>query len=98
MNGIIVNIINCMFCWGIVGLAVAGYLLTVKRIRERWMFWIILAISWSLLAVLETMTAIGIDLGRLQITTIWLSSFLLVMASLLLLFLKFIQIKVKSKA
>jgi hypothetical protein len=98
MNEIIVYIINCAFCWSIVGLAVAGYLLTVKRVRERWMFWIVLAASWSLLAILETVMACGIDLGRIQITAIWLSSFLLVMASLLLLFLKFVQMKAKTRA
>ncbi len=98
MNAMFINVINCSFCWGVVALAVAGYLITVKRLRERWMFWIVLAASWSLLAVLETLMAAGVDLGKMQITTIWLSSFLLVMASLLILFLKFVHMKTKSKA
>lgn len=95
MNAIIIDVINCIFCWSIVGLSVTGYLLTLKRTGERWLFWVVLAIGWAFLAIIETSIAAGINMDRIQITTIWLSSFLLVMASLLILFLKFIQIKSK---
>jgi hypothetical protein len=93
MNSTVVNVINCAFAWSIVALAICGYLLTLKRIGEKWPFWIVLAIGWSFLAVFETLLTSGMSIGNLQITTAWLTSYLLVMASLLLLFLKFIQIK-----
>jgi len=97
MNSTIVNIINCVFSWSIVALAIGGYLLTLKRIGERWPFWIILAIGWALLAIFETVLASGVSVGGSHMTTAWLLSYLLVMASLLLIFLKFIQMKAKSE-
>jgi uncharacterized membrane protein len=96
MNSTAVNVVNCVFAWSIVALAVCGYLLTLKRIGEKWPFWVVLAVGWGFLAVFETLLADGIHIGNLQITSAWLASYLLVMASLLLLFLKFIQIKARE--
>jgi hypothetical protein len=93
MNDMAVNIINCFFCWSIVVFAIAGYIITLKRTGERWLFWIVLAGGWGLLAIFETLLATGTNMEKIQITTVWLSSYLLVMASLLILFLRFIQIK-----
>ena len=95
MNQTAINVINCVFTWSIVIMAAVGYFITLKRIGERWMFWIVLATGWACMAVFETLLASGIQISRVQITTIWLTSYLLVMASLLLLFLKFIQIKAR---
>jgi hypothetical protein len=95
MSSVIINIVNCVFSWSIVALAISGYLITLKRIREKWLFWIVLAIGWAFVAIFETLMASGVNIDSMQITTAWLSSYLLVMASLLLLFLKFIQIKAK---
>ena len=96
MNPTMVNILNCVITWSIVALAIGGYFLTLRRIGEKWPFWIILAISWAFLALFETLLASGISMGSLQTTTVWLVSYLLIMASLLLIFLKFIQIKAMS--
>lgn len=93
MNSTAVNVINCIFAWSIVGLAIGGYILTLKRIGEKWPFWVILAIGWLFLAIFETLLVTGISVGNLQISAVWLASYLLVMSSLLLLFLKFIQIR-----
>ncbi len=97
MNTTVIDIINCVFAWTIVACAVGGYILTLKRIGERWPFWIILAVGWSFLAVFETLLAGGLYIDNLKITTVWLASYLLVMASMLLLFLKFIQIKARKQ-
>jgi hypothetical protein len=97
MNTTAVNIINCLFTWSIVALAIGGYLVTLKRTREKWPFWVVLAVGWGVLAIFETLLASGIAIGNLQISAVWLASYLLVMTSLLLLFLKFVQIKVGSK-
>jgi hypothetical protein len=95
MNTTVIDIVNCVFAWSIVACAVGGYLVTLKRVGERWPFWIILAAGWSFLAIFETLLACGLHIDNVKITTIWLASYLLVMASLLLIFLKFIQIKAK---
>jgi hypothetical protein len=96
MNTTAVNVVNCVFAWSIVALAVCGYLLTLKRIGEKWPFWVVLAVGWGFLAVFETLLSSGVPIGNIQITSAWLASYLLVMASLLLLFLKFIQIKARE--
>jgi len=92
MSSPIINIINSGFTWLIVALSVAGYVVTIKRIGQRWSLWILLATGWALLAIPYTLLLMGISIGRTEIVAIWLSSYLLVMASLLLLFLKFIAI------
>ena len=96
MNPTIISLVNCVFTWTIVALALAGFLITFKRTGEKWPFWIILATGWALLAVFETLLASGLQISSLQITTVWLTSYLLVMTSLLLLFLKLIQLKAKK--
>ena len=98
MNATAVNIVNCLFTWSIVALAIGGYLITLKRTREKWPFWIVLAVGWGFLAIFETLLSSGIAIGNLQITAVWLASYLLVMTSLLLLFLTFVQIKVGRKS
>ncbi len=96
MNTAGINLINCIFCWSIVALAVCGYLLTLKRKKEKWPFWFVLAVGWGFLAIFETLRINDVPLNSLQITTAWLTSYLLVMTSLLLLFLKFVQIKARK--
>ena len=80
--------INCGFGWFIVLLAVVGYFLTWRRMRERWSFWIILAIGWAFFAVAQTLMVAGVSAGVPYLSAIWLSSFVLVIASLVMLFIK----------
>jgi hypothetical protein len=92
-------LINSGFCWLIVLLAIAGYVLTLKRLKQRWVFWIILSIGWGLLAVSNSISALGIGHGMPYIFSLWLASYVLVIASLTLLFIKLIQLmKAKEKA
>jgi hypothetical protein len=35
-------LVNCGFGWFIALLAIAGYFLTLRRMGEKWLFWIIL--------------------------------------------------------
>jgi hypothetical protein len=92
MNETMVFIVNCGFTWLIVLLSIMGYLVTLKRMHQQWPLWFILTIGWAFLAILNTMLVIGIPIARPQVTAIWLSSYLLVMASLLLLFLKLVDL------
>jgi len=75
MNPTAINVVNCGFAWSIVGLAVCGYLLTLKRIGEKWPFWVVLAIGWSCMAIFETLLASGVTVGSVQLTTVWLTSY-----------------------
>ena len=92
MKETMVYTVNCGFAWLIVLLSVMGYMVTLRRTHQKWPLWFILAIGWAFLAIPNTMLVIGISIARPQVTAIWLSSYLLVMASLLLLFLKLVDL------
>ena len=84
----VVYLIDAGVSWLVVLLAVIGYFLTLKRIGEKWPFWMILAFGWAFLALANTLVVIGIPVVKPPLTALWLSSYLLVMVSLLLIFLK----------
>jgi len=87
------NLVNCGFAWLIVLLAVAGYFLTLRRMGQRWLFWIVLAVGWAFFAVAHTLLVAGVSAGTPYLTAIWLSSYVLVVISLALLFLKLTSVK-----
>jgi len=86
-------LVNCGFGWFIVALAIAGYFLTLARMRERWTFWIVLAVGWAFFAVANTLLISGVPEGVPYLVAIWLSSYILVAASLALLFVKLTKVK-----
>ncbi|MEE8354172.1 MAG: hypothetical protein V3S10_06900 [Dehalococcoidales bacterium] len=85
--------VNAGFGWFIVILAIVGYFLTWKRMNERWGFWLVLAVGWAFFAVAQTLLIAGTPAGVPYLTAIWLSSFVLVIASLILLFMKLTRVK-----
>lgn len=91
MSSHVINIINSGFTWLIVGLSIVGYVVTVKRTGQRWSFWILLATGWAILAIPYTLLPMGVSIEKSDMAAIWLSSYLMVMASLSLLFLKFVD-------
>lgn len=86
-------LVNCGFGWFIVVLAIAGYFLTLARMGERWTFWIVLAVGWAFFAVANTLLISGVPAGVPYLVAIWLSSYILVAASLALLFVKLTKVK-----
>jgi len=84
----ITTIINCCFGWVLVILALVGGYLTWKRIGERWAFWNVLAVGWAFFAVSHTLLLAGAEAGSFFMMGIWLSSYIIVIASLVLLFIK----------
>ena len=92
MDTPVIYAVNSGFTWLIVAMSVVGYGVTIKRIGQKWSLWIVLATGWTLLAIINTLLAVGVPIGKTETNAIWLSSFILVMASLLMLFLKLIQI------
>ncbi len=93
MDSKIAFLVNFGFAWFLVALAVAGYFLTLKRMGEKWVFWIILAVAWGFFGIAETLLVTGLIVSVSYINTIRLSSFVLVIASLVLLFLKLASLK-----
>ncbi len=85
--------VNSCFGWFIVILAIAGYFLTVKRLGEKWIFWNVLAIGWGCYALAQTLLLSGISADTPYIIAIWFSSYVLVISSMVLLFLKLTKVK-----
>ena len=90
--------VNFGFAWLLVLLAIVGYFLTLKRTGEKWIFWIILATGWALLATSYTLLIAGVPAGMGYLIAIWISSYVLVMASLILLFIKLTKVGETSQS
>ncbi|MDD5288136.1 MAG: hypothetical protein PHY28_03380 [Dehalococcoidales bacterium] len=86
-------VVNCGFAWFIVLLAIVGYFLTLRRMGEKWLFWIVLAVGWGFFAMANTLLAVGVAAGTPVLIAIWLSSYVLVVMSMALLFVKLIKVK-----
>jgi len=96
MESTITSIVNCCFGWILVALAVTGYYMTLKYRGEKWFFWNILAVGWAFFALAQTLLFAGIHAGSVYLIAIWLSSYVLVIASMILLFLKLTKPKTKN--
>ncbi len=84
-------LLNAGLCWLIVLMAGIGYFLTVRRLKQKWAFWMILIMGWALLAVANSLSALRIGHGTGYTLAVWLSSYVMVIASLVLLFLRLIH-------
>ena len=96
MESTITNIVNCCFGWILVSLAFTGYYMTVKYRGEKWFFWNILAVGWGFFAMAQTLLLTGVHPGSIYLIAIWLSSYVLVITSMILLFLKLTKLKMKK--
>lgn len=88
MNAPVVHTVNAGFTWLVVALSILGYVITIRRAGQRWSMWIVMATGWTLLAIPNTLLALGVSVGRSETTAVWLCSYVLVMASLVLIFLR----------
>jgi hypothetical protein len=89
----VLSIVNSIFAWCIVVFSIAGYFLTLKKIGERWMFWIVLASGWALFAAAQTIIWSGGQNDSPFIWALWLSSYVLIVTSIVLIFLKLLDYK-----
>ncbi len=88
MSDTLLHGVNCGFAWFIVALAIGGYFLTYRKTGERWMFWIVLSSGWGLFAVAQTVVLVGTIQNSSLLGALWISSFVLIICSLALIFLK----------
>ena len=93
MNVPINYVVNCAFGWFITLLAVAGYFLTLKRMGQKWVFWVVLSIGWGFFALAYTLVVAGVPAGTPYLVAVWLCSYVLVALSIALLFLKLTNVK-----
>jgi RsiW-degrading membrane proteinase PrsW (M82 family) len=89
----VLSIVNSIFAWSIVVFSIVGYFLTIKKRGERWMFWVVLASGWALFAIAQTIIWAGGQDNSPLIWAIWLSSYVLIVCSLVLIFLKLVDFR-----
>jgi hypothetical protein len=89
-----IYMVNSIFGWVLVALSVIGYILTARRMGERWAGWLVLAAGWALFALAQTLSLTGTTALDLRLLiALWVSSFVLVLTAILLLFLKLIRLR-----
>ena len=87
----VLSIVNSIFAWSIVVFCIVGYFLTIKKTGERWVFWVVLASGWCLFAIAQTIVWAGGNGNTPFIWALWLSSYVLIVCSIVLIFLKFVD-------
>ncbi|GEM_PF-1559746 len=89
--------VNSGFGWLLTLLAVFGYVLTLKRTGERWLFWIVMATGWALFAIDQTLLITKQFNNVNFLMILGLSSWFLVITSFMLGFMKIIRIIEKNQ-
>jgi hypothetical protein len=93
MEDTIVSIVNCIFGWALMTLSLLGYIVTHKNLGQRWFAWVLLAFGWGLFAVAQALLLVEGALPMVVIVSLWLSSYIMVISAIVLLFLKLIHLK-----
>jgi hypothetical protein len=96
MDSTITCVVNLVFALLIAVLSIVGYIVTIKRTGQHWSLWIVLATGWAVLAIPYIIFLADINLSVAVMGAIWLSSYLLIMVSLVLIFLKLLEIMKNS--
>jgi len=91
MDSTITCVVNLVFALLIAALSIVGYVLTIKRTGQHWSLWIVLATGWAVLAIPYILFLAGLNLSVAVMAAMWLSSYLLIMVSLVLIFLKLLE-------
>jgi hypothetical protein len=93
MNSSQVYIVNSIFGWVLLGLSLAGFFYTSKRVGERWAAWFLLAGGWGFFALAQSLLLLVADIPLSVLVALWLASYAMVIAAITMLFLKLIRLK-----
>jgi hypothetical protein len=88
--------VNCVLGWTLLCLSVLGYVFTQRRFNERWFAWALLATGWGFFSLAQTFLVVDKALPLVVLITLWLSSYIMVISAIILLFLKLIHLKAKN--
>jgi hypothetical protein len=91
-----VSMVNSIFGCILLIMSMVGYILTQRRFGERWIAWLLMAVGWGLFSIAQAslITEEGFALPLLVL--LWLCSFIMIMASIVLLFFKMIYLKMNK--
>jgi RsiW-degrading membrane proteinase PrsW (M82 family) len=91
MDSNVTCIVNLVFAGIIAVLSIVGYVFTIKKTGQHWPLWIVLAVGWIILAIPYAVFLADYNMSVAAMAALWLSSYVLIMVSLVLLFLKLMQ-------
>jgi len=91
MDSNVACIVNLVFAGLIAIASIVGYFITIKKTGEHWPLWILLAVGWITLAIPYAVFLADYNLSVAATAALWLSSYVLIMVSLVLLFLKLLK-------
>jgi hypothetical protein len=91
------DLINLGFAWLFVCIAMGGYFFVWRKTGEKISSWVLLAAGWVLLAVLNTLVTVGLTKNIPLSITLSLTSYILVMVSVTLLFLRLTRVIKNAK-
>jgi len=91
-----VLLVNAVFGWTLVALSVIGFVLTARKMGEKWAAWLVLGAGWALFALAQSLAIAYESIGMPLLVALWLSSFVLILTAILLMFLKLIRLRGRS--
>ena len=91
-----IYVVNDIFGWILVALSLIGYIVTLKRINQKWVAWLVLAAGWSLFSIAQTLLVTTEGVTTAFIVSLWIGSYTLVFAAIVLMFLKIIKMRQKA--
>jgi hypothetical protein len=77
-------------------MSMVGYILTQRRFGERWIAWLLMAVGWGLFSIAQTSLITGEGFPLPLLVLLWLSSYIMIMASMALMFFKIIHLKMNK--
>lgn len=97
MDSEVSDLVKLVFAWLFVCIALGGYFFVWKKTGEKLASWVALAAGWVLIAVLNTLVTIGLTKSVSLCITMSITSYILMMVSVTLLFLRLIKLIDKPK-
>ncbi len=85
--------LNTIFAWCIVVFSIFGYIFTIRKIGERWMFWLILGSCWFIFAIVLTITGASSQNDSPFVITVWIFSYILIVISIVLIIMRYLDFK-----
>jgi len=89
-------IVNGVFGWVLLTLSLTGYVVTVRRLKEKWAAWLVLAAGWAFFGAAQTLVVLVEDLNAAFIIALWIASWVLIFTAVVLMFLKIARLKQRA--
>jgi hypothetical protein len=89
-------LVNGIFGWLLFALSLIGYIITIKRMNQKWAAWLVLAAGWALFSIAQTLLVTTDGITTAFIVSLWIGSYILVFTAVVLMFLKIVRLRQKA--